>query len=145
MPTHASGFKPMKNIDNEIHSDHFITENGRVYAGKHIIVDLYQAQHTDDLVLTKMVMHTIVDVCGATLLHLHCHHFTPHQGISGIAVLAESHISLHSWPEKHFAAWDIFMCGQANPQKAVSVLEQAFCPKTIAVETLKRGERYHEA
>jgi len=51
---------------------------------------------------------------GATLLHIHLHHFTPNGGISGVAVLAESHISVHTWPERNFAAFDVFMCGDAS-------------------------------
>jgi S-adenosylmethionine decarboxylase proenzyme len=54
---------------------------------------------------------------GATLLHIHLHHFEPNGGVSGVAVLAESHISIHSWPKRGYAALDIFMFrhGQSGP------------------------------
>ena len=60
-------------------------------------------------------------------------------GISGVAVLAESHVSVHTWPERGYAAFDIFMCGNADPHKAYSVLEQAFAPKRIVRAAHMRG------
>jgi S-adenosylmethionine decarboxylase proenzyme len=60
-------------------------------------------------------------------------------GVSGVAVLSESHISVHTWPEKGFAAFDVFMCGAAEPQKAIAVLEAAFRPTRVVVGEHKRG------
>jgi S-adenosylmethionine decarboxylase len=80
-----------------------------------------------------------VDVCGATLLHIHLHHFTPSFGVSGVAVLAESHISVHTWPERNFAAFDIFMCGDARPELAIPVLKKAFKPGRINISEQLRG------
>jgi S-adenosylmethionine decarboxylase len=77
--------------------------------------------------------------CQATLLHIHLHHFTPNGGISGVAVLAESHISVHTWPERSFAAFDIFMCGNARPEEAVPVLKRAFLPTTMRISEQLRG------
>ena len=80
-----------------------------------------------------------VDAAGATLLHVHLHHFEPNGGVSGVAVLAESHISIHTWPERRYAAIDIFMCGMAKPETCVPVLQEAFSPKQTAVNELLRG------
>ena len=77
--------------------------------------------------------------CGATLLHIHLHHFTPNGGVSGVAVLAESHISIHTWPERGYAALDVFMCGAAEPQRSVDVLRAAFQPKRLVVGEHLRG------
>ena len=60
-------------------------------------------------------------------------------GISGVAVLAESHISVHTWPERQFAAFDIFMCGDAKPELAVKVLQTHFQPGQFQVKELLRG------
>jgi len=49
------------------------------------------------------------------LLHIHLHHFSHNGGVSGVAVLAESHISVHTWPERDYAAIDVFMCGHTSP------------------------------
>ncbi|MBU2098442.1 MAG: adenosylmethionine decarboxylase, partial [Gammaproteobacteria bacterium] len=80
-----------------------------------------------------------VEKCGATLLHIHLHHFTPNGGISGVAVLAESHISVHTWPERGYAAFDIFMCGDAQPEKAIPILKGAFKPERVIVGEQLRG------
>jgi S-adenosylmethionine decarboxylase len=67
------------------------------------------------------------------------HHFEPNGGVSGVAVLAESHISIHSWPEANYAAVDIFMCGKATPDACIPVLRAAFNAKNVAVSELLRG------
>ncbi len=81
-----------------------------------------------------------VEKAKATLLHIHLHHFTPNGGISGVAVLAESHISVHSWPERNYAAFDVFMCGDSEPEKAIDVLKAAFTPERVGLENILRGE-----
>ena len=87
----------------------------------------------------EQALRDCVDAAGATLLHIHLHPFEPNGGVSGVAVLAESHISIHSWPERNYAALDVFMCGAAEPEKCVPVLERAFAPQKTAVSELKRG------
>jgi S-adenosylmethionine decarboxylase proenzyme len=80
-----------------------------------------------------------VKASGATLLHIHLHTFSDGGGVSGVAVLAESHISVHTWPERGYAAFDVFMCGGAEPRKALSVFKQAFNPGRIVIGEHKRG------
>ena len=113
--------------------------NGVEFAGAHIIIDLWGAKKIDDLALMERALRSAVDVAGATLLHLHLHHFTPNGGISGVAVLAESHISVHTWPERDFAAFDVFMCGDAEPEKCIPVLREAFTPNSINISEHLRG------
>ncbi|WP_425500692.1 adenosylmethionine decarboxylase [Roseospira navarrensis] len=67
------------------------------------------------------------------------HHFTPNGGISGVLVLAESHVSIHTWPERAYAALDLFMCGDADPYRALPVLRAAFRPTTVTLSENKRG------
>ena len=121
-------------------ADHFIVRDGRCFAGTHLIIDLWGASRLDDLDHIRETLIEAVQVAGATLLHIHLHHFTPNGGVSGVAVLAESHISIHTWPERHYAALDIFMCGDAQPEKAIPVLERAFAPSETKVNELLRGE-----
>jgi len=109
-------------------------------AGAHLIVDLYGADRLDDLDHIEATLRRCVMAAGATLLHIHLHHFEPNGGVSGVAVLAESHISIHSWPEANYAAIDIFMCGNANPDACVPVLREAFVAKRVAVSELLRGQ-----
>lgn len=107
--------------------------------GKHLIIDLYNAQHLNDLALMKTAIHDIIKQTNTTLLFENFHHFTP-SGITGIACLAESHISVHTWPEDNFAAFDIFMCGKAQPELAIAILKHYFSG-TEKVTLLKRGIR----
>ena len=118
--------------------DYFIERDGRRYAGTHLIIDLFGAKRLDDLKHIKETLKRCVEVAGATLLHIHLHHFTPNGGVSGVAVLAESHISIHSWPEVGYAALDVFMCGDAKPHATVDVLKAAFKPdRTVVKEHLR--------
>ncbi len=119
----------------------FAEREGVSFAGTHLIVDLWGASRLDDIDFIEETMRACVDAAGATLLHIHLHHFTPNQGVSGVAVLAESHISIHSWPEYGYAAMDIFMCGDAKPQRAVDVLREAFQPERVDVGEHLRGRR----
>lgn len=121
-------------------NDHFVTRDGRTFAGTHLIIDLWGADRLDDLDHIRRALMDAVTAAGATLLHIHLHHFTPNGGVSGVAVLAESHISIHTWPERHYAALDVFMCGDAVPERSVPVLERAFRPNRLRVDTIFRGE-----
>ncbi len=120
--------------------DFFIERDGARYAGTHLIVDLWDADNLDDLDLMERTLREAVDASGATLLHIHLHHFEPNGGVSGVAVLAESHISVHTWPERHYAAFDAFMCGDADPARCVPVFDKAFEPGRIEVQTHLRGK-----
>ena len=84
-------------------------------------------------------MKRCVEIAGATLLHIHLHHFTPNGGVSGVAVLSESHISIHTWPERGYAALDVFMCGDSEPEKCIDVLKKYFQPGEVKVSELLRG------
>ncbi len=120
-------------------NDHFKERDGVKYAGEHLIIDVWNATQLDDLTLMESTLRHAVKASGATLLHIHLHHFTPTGGISGVAVLAESHISVHTWPEKNYAAFDVFMCGDAEPQKTIPIFQQAFCSDSIDVTEIRRG------
>ena len=116
-------------VAHDDRKDFFIERDGVRFAGTHLIVDLFGARRLDDLEHIKRTLKRCVEVAGATLLHIHLHHFTPNGGVSGVAVLSESHISIHSWPEADYAALDVFMCGDAKPQMCVGVLREAFGPR----------------
>jgi S-adenosylmethionine decarboxylase len=92
--------------------------------------------------IIESTLREIVTACNATLLHIHFHHFTPNGGVSGVAVLSESHISIHSWPEKYYAALDIFMCGSSQPEKSLAVLQRVFEPTHLYVNEQMRGATY---
>ena len=124
--------------------DHLISDSLGVYAGNHLLIDLYGASRIDNLKWVEKAMKAAVTDSKATLLHIHLHHFTPNNGISGVAVLAESHISIHTWPELQFASFDVFMCGDAEPEKALDVFEKYFKPESIDVKSYRRGDKISE-
>lgn len=120
--------------------DHFVHRDGRCFAGTHLIVDLWGARRLNDIEHIRATLRRAVERAKATLLHIHLHHFTPNGGVSGVAVLAESHISIHSWPERDYAALDVFMCGDSEPHAAIEVFREAFAPARIDVGEHLRGE-----
>ena len=130
------------NLDAVVDShreDHFIRKDGKVFAGTHLIIEVMKGTGLDCEERIQNAFRKCVEVCGATLLHIHTHKFSP-QGVSGVAVLAESHISVHTWPEIGYGAFDVFMCGDAEPWKAVGVLKEAFNTDMVEVRELLRGE-----
>ena len=129
-----------KNHQGDEAKDHFIQRNGVEFAGTHLLLDLYNASQIDNIIHIEQAMRDVVVACGATLLHIHLHHFTPGGGVSGVAVLAESHISVHTWPERDYAAFDVFMCGDAQPENSIPILKRAFYPKRIEVYEALRGQ-----
>ena len=118
--------------------DHFIRRDGDVFAGTHLIIEVVNGHGLDDEARIQQAFRDCVTECGATLLHIHTHKFSP-QGVSGVAVLAESHISVHTWPEIGYGAFDVFMCGDAQPWRAVDVLKAAFATNDVRVQELRRG------
>ncbi|WP_093421629.1 adenosylmethionine decarboxylase [Tranquillimonas alkanivorans] len=128
-----------RDVLDDTRDDHFIRRDGKVFAGTHLIIEVVDGTGLDDEARIQQAFRDCVDECGATLLHIHTHKFSP-QGVSGVAVLAESHISVHTWPEIGYGAFDVFMCGDAEPWRAVDVLSRAFDTPDVRVKELLRGD-----
>lgn len=107
-------------------------------AGTHILLEFWGARHLDDLQRAEKALTQAVHDCGANLLKVTLHKFTP-GGIAGVAVLSESHISIHTWPEFGYAALDIFTGSKANPHAAIPALRKAFSPRRVQLSEHKRG------
>lgn len=75
---------------------------------------------------------------GATILHSYFHQFSPH-GVTGFLLLAESHISVHTWVDEGFAAFDIFTCGNMDTNKALEVIREGLRPRDASVRRFVRG------
>lgn len=95
--------------------------SGVSYMGRHVIADLHDvsAEVLGSIDFWKEILIDGAKRSGATVLSDHFHHFGEGYGITGVIVLAESHISIHTWPEKNYAAIDVFMCGTCDPEVAV--------------------------
>jgi len=110
-------------------------------AGTHLLADLHGVPATPlmDAAKIEAVLRAAAEAAGARILHGHFHAFGPEQGVTGVLLLAESHISIHTWPEAGFAAVDIFMCGAARPQLALDCIRQALQPAGAQVRAVARG------
>ena len=138
-PDRARG-KPLAVLAGaDARDDHFAMRNGVRCAGVHLIIDLHGAKGLDDIDLIEATLRQCVSAAQATLLHIHVHHFQPN-GVSGVAVLAESHISIHTWPDASYAAVDVFMCGKATPDACVPVLRASFQADRVEVNEILRGQ-----
>jgi len=82
---------------------------------KHCVSELYKADSDklNDEAFVRQALVSAAELAGATLIDVRTHAFEP-QGITGFALLAESHISIHTWPEHRFAAVDAFTCGETT-------------------------------
>ena len=109
------------------------------FAGTHLLVELWQGEGWTSLERVEHVLRDAVATCGATLLEIRLHRFSPFEGISGVAIIQESHLSIHTWPEFGYAAVDLFMCGNVNPHNAIESFKRGFQPKRMQIIEVKRG------
>ena len=120
-------------------SDYFVEKGGQRFAGIHLLIDLWKAKNLTDKRVVEQALRNAASSANATTLHLHLSKFSQNGGISGVLVLAESHISIHTWPERSFAALDIFMCGGCNPYNCIAALKEAFEPENVILFEQRRG------
>ena len=109
--------------------------------GTHLLVELYNcdAELLKKIETVKEIMISAAEQASATIVQVAFHEFNPF-GVSGMVVIAESHLSIHTWPEHRYAAVDIFTCGdQIKPQVAAEYIAKKFkCSRPSLVE-IKRG------
>ncbi|WP_410499223.1 adenosylmethionine decarboxylase [Chitinibacter sp. S2-10] len=109
--------------------------------GRHLIADFHgcPADLLADPAQIAAVMLSAAQAGQASVLQQHFHHFGAGQGVTGMLLLKESHISIHTWPEHGFAAIDLFMCGAANAEAALAVLRDALMPLELDQQVIGRG------
>lgn len=108
--------------------------------GTHILLDQTGGRFLDDPARLEAVLKDAASAAGATILGAHFHGFGEGAGVTGVVLLAESHISIHTWPELGFAAIDIFMCGAADAHRAAEVLRARLAPVSETVTELQRNQ-----
>lgn len=109
------------------------------YAGIHLIAEFWYGKNIENPKELERILIKAVKKAKNVPLEIAIHKFSP-QGITGVILLAESHLALHSWPEINYLAIDIFTCGEkAMPYRALEYLKKAFKPKKIEIKEIKRG------
>ncbi len=110
--------------------------------GNHILADLFgiNAVLLVDAASLEASMREAAAHAGARILNSHFHSFGAGLGVTGVVLLAESHMSIHTWPEREFAAVDIFMCGAADAQRALAALLTQLGPRRHRLQTIVRGD-----
>jgi S-adenosylmethionine decarboxylase len=110
------------------------------YQGLHLLADLHGAKHLDNIDIIERALSQAAHAAGAVILDVRLHHFGPDQGVTGVVLLAESHISIHTWPEHNYAAIDIFVCGIANDAHAAcDVIAQMVEAEHVERKEIARG------
>ena len=112
------------------------------FDGTHLLADLFGCTGLDDVARVERALRAAVTAAGATLLDLKLHSFGPEQGVTGVALLAESHISIHTWPERDYAAIDIFLCGgREHIDAALAAIADGLCAERVLQQLIARGYR----
>lgn len=112
----------------------------RAAIGQHVIADFFNASQLLDEHSAARALRAAAKAAKATVLEVKLHKFGAEDGFTGVALLAESHISIHTWPEYSYAAIDIFMCGNADPTASLDVLRDYFQPQQTKIQSLSRGD-----
>ena len=132
--------KNMAKTNDPIGSKEYCCEEDDLkFAGAHLLIELWTEHFLTDSNRIRNIIIKAIKACGATMLGIDLHVFNPNGGISGVAILQESHLSIHTWPEYDYAALDLFVCGTINPHLAIPVIEEGFKPYKIDVQEIRRG------
>ncbi|MEB3287830.1 MAG: adenosylmethionine decarboxylase [Vampirovibrionales bacterium] len=129
-PTHAETSPVLEDVKNKL-----------VNLGRHLLVEFYEcnANILNNVEYIEKVMVEAAIECGATVIQKNFHMFSPY-GVSGVVIIAESHLAIHTWPELGYAAVDLFTCGEScDPKVAYAYLQEKFAAKSASYSELKRG------
>jgi len=110
--------------------------------GRHLLLELKDCNREllSDLSFLRNTLLSAAREAGATIIGDSFHPFPPYGGVSGVVIIAESHLSIHTWPEYGYAAVDIFTCGNTlHPERAVNLVVNALEAKNVSTVELKRG------
>lgn len=109
--------------------------------GTHLLIELYgcDAEKLNDARQIESAMKEAAQASGATIVSSHANLFNPH-GVSAVVIIAESHLTIHTWPEHRYAALDVFTCGETvKPWVIKTVMEQALMANRCSAMELRRG------
>lgn len=112
-----------------------------VNLGRHLLAEFYDCNSNilNNVQRVEEAMTEAAIACGATVVQKNFHHFSPY-GVSGVVIIAESHLAIHTWPEYGYAAVDLFTCGAScDPKVAYDYLQEALGSGSAFYSHLKRG------
>ena len=111
------------------------------YLGKHYLLELYDcpADLLSDPVFIGKKMNEAAEVMQATIVESNFHHFIP-LGVSGVIIIKESHLTIHTWPEYGYAAIDVFTCGKIYMDRGIEYLRKTLKAQNAEVKKIGRGE-----
>lgn len=118
-------------------------ENGQtqIHLGQHVLAEFFECDPNilNNIQLVEKLMVEAALECGATVVQKCFHMFNPY-GVSGVVIIAESHLAIHTWPELGYAAVDLFTCGdKCDPKVSYEYLKKMFNSKKASYTELKRG------
>ncbi|MEP1586326.1 MULTISPECIES: adenosylmethionine decarboxylase [Rhodobacterales] len=108
--------------------------------GTHILLDLHDAHHLNEVETIRKVMLDAAHEVGAHVVDQKFHVFGGGAGVTGVVLLRESHISIHTWPESCFAAVDIFLCGGLSADPAIDLMRRVLRAGRVEVTKVTRGQ-----
>ena len=120
-----------------------MTKNGKtqIHLGQHVLAEFFECDPNilNNVDMVEKLMIEAALECGATIVQKCFHMFNPY-GVSGVVIIAESHLAIHTWPELGYAAVDLFTCGdKCDPKVSYNYLKKMFNSKNASYTELKRG------
>ncbi len=108
--------------------------------GRHLVLEMWGCANLDSVEVAEKALREMVDALNVGLLDLKVYPFSP-VGVTGMAIVSESHLVIHTWPEYGYAAVDLFTCGAEHaPDEAVPVLRKYYQPERVQVMQITRGQ-----
>lgn len=111
--------------------------------GQHLLIECHGQHASLNSNELSVLLHKAALAGGATVLFQHFHKFGDQGGVTGVLILAESHITVHTWPEYAYAAFDVFMCGEARPRDAAAVIAARFPAAQVEIKAVDRASPAH--
>lgn len=107
-------------------------------AGRHLLIECFGDHAALDAEALEGLMRRAAQAGGATVLDCHMHGFGGAHGVTGVVLLAQSHITVHTWPERGYAAFDVFMCGDCDADRAAAVIAEAVPSARVQTQGVDR-------
>ena len=107
-------------------------------AGRHLLIECFGAHADCGAADLEALMRRAALAGGARVLSCHMHRFGEGEGVTGVALLAESHITVHTWPERQYAAFDVFMCGDCDADQAAATIAAGAQSHSVAIRAVDR-------